>query len=132
MLTSAELRCNPKKDANSLFWEEISACLAVHTCYVKDAYNCVQSIIFLPVMVVMSFVLLMLIRLSVSESKHWVTWSHRTGVIFPFSRWKGIQYFSVSASNFSCGLSYIWKIRNFCLLQIMFLSLTIKLVCLII
>ena len=70
MLTSAELRGNPKKDANSLFQEEISACVAVHTRYVKDTCNCVQSIIFLPVMVVMSFVLLMLIRLSVSESKH--------------------------------------------------------------
>ena len=41
--------------------------------------------------------LVALTRLNVSELEHWVTWSHRTGVNFPFLRGKRIQYFSVSA-----------------------------------
>ena len=45
-----------------------------------------------------SFVLVTLRRLIVSEPKHWVTWSHRTGVNFPFLRGKRIEYF-VSASS---------------------------------
>ena len=44
-----------------------------------------------------SFVLVILKRLNVSEPKDWVTWSHRTGVNFPFLKGKRIQYFSVSA-----------------------------------
>ena len=52
-----------------LFWEEICACEAVHTHYVTDACNRVQSIILLPHMVGTSFVLVVLTRLNVSEPK---------------------------------------------------------------
>ena len=76
----------------SLFWEEISACVSVHTCYVMGMCDCVLSIIFLPHMVGTSFVLAAL-----SEPKHYVTWSHRAGVNFPFLKGKTIQYFRVSA-----------------------------------
>ena len=53
--------------ACNLFQEEISACAAVHTCYVKDACNRVQSIILLPCMMGMSFVPVVLKGLNVSE-----------------------------------------------------------------
>ena len=57
----------------SLFWEEISACAAVHTRYVMDAYDCVRTIILLPPMMGTSFVLVVLTRLIVSKPKHQVT-----------------------------------------------------------
>ena len=44
----------------------------------------------------MSFLLVALTRLIIREPEHWITWSHRTGVNFPFSREKRIQCFSVS------------------------------------
>ena len=68
----------------SLFREEISACAAVHTCYVMDVCNHVWSKILLLCMVQVPFVPVVLTRLIVSELKHWVTWSHRTSVNFPF------------------------------------------------
>ena len=82
---------------HSLFQEEISACAAVHTCCVMNACSPVRSIILLLCMMAMSFVLVALTRGNVTEPKHWVTWSHRTGVKFPFLRGKRIQYFSVYA-----------------------------------
>ena len=85
------------KCINSLFREEINACAAVHTCYVMDTWDRVQSIIFLSPMMGMSFLLVVLTRLIVREPKHWVTWSHGTGMNFPFLRKKRIQCFSVSA-----------------------------------
>ena len=81
----------------SLFLEEISPCVAVHTCYVMDACNRVRSIILLLHMAGTSFMLVVLKGLNVSEPKHRVTWSHRTGINFPFLRGKRIQYFGVSA-----------------------------------
>ena len=72
----------------SLFREEVSACAAVHTRYVMDACDRVRSIILLPPIMGMSFLLLALTRLIVHELKHWVTWSHRTGISFPFLRGK--------------------------------------------
>ena len=62
----------------SLFQEEISACVAVHMHYDIDVYNCVWSIILLPHMVGMPFVLFALTKLKVSELKaklHWEYWS---------------------------------------------------------
>ena len=82
---------------NSLFQEEISACAAVHRHHVMDVCNCAQSIILLSPMIGMSFMLVVLSRLIVSEPKQWVTWSQRTDVNFPFLMEKRIQYFSVSA-----------------------------------
>ena len=79
----------------SLFQEEISACTAVHTCYVMDACNQVRSIILLPCMMGTSFLLVGLKRLIVSESKH-----TQNKVHFPFLRGREgarISYFSVSA-----------------------------------
>ena len=70
----------------SLFLEEISVCPAVHMCYVMDACNHVQPIIFLPLMMGTSFVLVTITRLIVSKTKHHVTWSHRTCMKFPFLR----------------------------------------------
>ena len=43
-----------------------------------------------------SFVLVALTRVNVSESEHWVIWSHKTDMNFSFLRRKRIQYFSVS------------------------------------
>ena len=80
-----------------LFWEEISACAAVHTRYVMGACNRARAIILLSPMMGTSFVLLALARLIVSKPKHRVTWSHRTCVNFPFLRVERIQYFSVSS-----------------------------------
>ena len=54
----------------SLFWEEISACAAVHTRYVMDACDCVQSIILLPPMMGTSFVFAAITGLIVSELRH--------------------------------------------------------------
>ena len=54
----------------SLFWEEISACATVHTCYVISVCDRVQSIILLSRMVGMSFMPVMLTRLNVSKPKH--------------------------------------------------------------
>ena len=73
---------------NSLFREEIGACAVVQTRYVMDACNCVRPIILLPPILGMSFVLLALTRLIVSKPKHWVTWSYRTCINFPFLRRK--------------------------------------------
>ena len=72
----------------SLFWEEISVCAAVPMSYVMDVCDCVWYIILLPHMMNMSFMLVTPTRLIVSEPKHWVTWSHRTGVNFSFLRGK--------------------------------------------
>ena len=55
---------------SSLFWEKISACVAVHTRYVMDACDRVQSIILLPRMVGTSFVFVALKGLNVSEPEH--------------------------------------------------------------
>ena len=76
----------PRDPVFSLFWQEISACAAVHTCYVIDACNRVPYIILLPPMIGTSFVLVALTRLILSELKHWVTWSHQTGKNFQFLR----------------------------------------------
>ena len=81
----------------SLFREKINACAAVHTHYVMGACNHVQSIILLPPMMRVSFLLVPLTMLIFKEPKHWVTWSHRMGMNFPFLREKRIQCFSVSA-----------------------------------
>ena len=54
----------------SLFWEEISACAAVHMHYVMEMCNGVQSMILLHPMMGMSFRLVALTRLIVSEPKH--------------------------------------------------------------
>ena len=71
-----------------VFWGEISVCAAVHTCYVINMCDRVQSIILLSRMVGMSFMPVMLTRLNVSKPEHWVTWAHITGVNFPFFREK--------------------------------------------
>ena len=76
---------------HSLFQEEICGCEAVHRYYVMDAYDFVWSMIPLPYMVGTSFVLGALIRLNVGEPEHWVIWSHKTGVNFPFLRGKRIN-----------------------------------------
>ena len=83
-------------DYFSLFQEEINAC-AVHTHYVMDLCDLVGSIILLPPIMGMSFLLVVLTRLIVREPKRWVTWSHRTSVNFPFLREKRIQCFRVFA-----------------------------------
>ena len=73
-------------------------------------------------MVGMPFVLVELTRLIVNELNHWVTWSHKTGINFPFLRGKIIYYFRASPSPhhfsliYTCGVTYIWKVRIFCLL----------------
>ena len=54
----------------SLFWEEISACAAVHTSFVMDACDHVRSIILLPPMIGRSFVLVTLTRSIVIELRH--------------------------------------------------------------
>ena len=92
-------------------------------------YGCMQSFVIhnsFGYMVGSSFVLVRLRRLNISEPEPLVTWSHRTdhkpGVHFPFLMGKRIQSFGVSAwsghlnSFLTCGINYIWKIRNFCLL----------------
>ena len=56
----------------SLFQEEISACAAVHTCYVMDACDHVQPIILLPPMMGTSFALVALTRLIISKPKYQV------------------------------------------------------------
>ena len=45
-------------------------CAAVHTRYVMDAYDRVRSIILLPLIMGMSFLLVVLTRLIVREPKH--------------------------------------------------------------
>ena len=72
----------------SLFWEEISACAAVHGLWMQFMDTChrVRSIILLPPIMGMSFVLVKLTRLIVSKPKHRVIWSHRTCINFPFLR----------------------------------------------
>ena len=50
-----------------LFQEDISACVAVHMCYVIDTCYHVLSIILLPDMMGLSFVLVALTELNVSE-----------------------------------------------------------------
>ena len=67
-----ESKC-PKTTYSSLFREEISACAAVHTCYVMDACDRVCHIILLPLIMGMSFVLVVLTRLIISKPKHQVT-----------------------------------------------------------
>ena len=57
----------------SLFREEISACAAVHMCYVMDACDRVPPIILLPPMMGTSFVLVVLTRLIVNKPKHRVS-----------------------------------------------------------
>ena len=54
----------------TLFWEEISACATFHTSYVMNKCDHVQSIILLPGVMGMSFMLVMLPRLNVSELEH--------------------------------------------------------------
>ena len=54
----------------SLFQEEISACAAVHTCYVMDVCDCVRPVILLPPMMRTSFVLVALTRQIISKPKH--------------------------------------------------------------
>ena len=44
-------------NVGSLFWEEISACAAVLKCYVMDVCDLVQSIILMPCIVGMPFML---------------------------------------------------------------------------
>ena len=70
----------------SLFLEEICVCAAVHMCYVMDACNHVRPIIFLPLMMGTSFVLVAITKLIISKTKNHVTWSHRTCMKFPFLR----------------------------------------------
>ena len=53
-----------------LFQEEVSAGVAVYMHYVIDTCDCVRSIVFLPLMVGMSFMLVTLIWLNVSEPEH--------------------------------------------------------------
>ena len=66
-------------------------------------------------------------RLNFNEPKQWVTWSHRTGINFPFLRVKKNPRhwcFCLTTSFltiFTCGANYIWKIRNFWLLLKYFL-----------
>ena len=67
-----------------LFQEEVSAWVAVYMHYVIDTCDCVRSIVFLPLMVGMSFMLVTLIWLNVSEPEHWLTWSHWTDINFLF------------------------------------------------
>ena len=62
---------------DSLFWEEISACAPVHTCYVMDVCDPVGAIILLPPMMGTSFMLVMLTRLIISKPKHQVTYPHK-------------------------------------------------------
>ena len=60
----------PRDPVFILFWEEISACAALHTRAVMDACNRVRYIILLPPMMGTSFVLFALTRLIVSELRH--------------------------------------------------------------
>ena len=107
---------------NSVFFrEEISTCVAVRAGCVVDACKRVQSIILLPCMMGMSFVLVTLTRLIVSEPEHWVTWSHRTGFNCPFFKGENpiIQGFYLATSfltHFYLWCKLIWKIGNFFLL----------------
>ena len=71
---TTSLFSNIQNTGISLFREKISACAAVHMCYVMDACDCVWPIILLPPMMGTSF------------AKHRVIWSHRTCVNYPFSR----------------------------------------------
>ena len=84
-LTVAMVRLNWR---GSLFREEISACAPVHMGYdVMDTWDCMGPTILFPLMMGMLFLLFVLKRLIISESKHWITWSYRTGINFPF--WGG-------------------------------------------
>ena len=84
-----------KSPVYKLFLEEISACTAVHMRYIMDACDHVIHNSFASYGGI-SFMLVALKRLNVSEPEDWVTWAHRTGVNCPFLRGKRIQYFSVS------------------------------------
>ena len=48
----------------------MSACVAVHTCYIVSACDQVQSIILLPGMMGVPFVIVVLTRLIASEPEH--------------------------------------------------------------
>ena len=97
----------------SLFQEETSGCAVIHTCYIMDVCDRVRSILLLPPMMGMSFVLVVLTRLIVSEPKHWVTWSHRGK---ESNTLRFLLNHIIFNSFFTYGVNYIWKIRNFCLL----------------
>ena len=94
-----------------LFCEEISACAAVHTHYVMDAYDCVWSIILLPRLMGMSFVLVALTRMNVSETKHWVTWSHRTSINLWFLREKEFNNLVFLLNQFLTHFYLWWKLH---------------------
>ena len=110
------LKTTFKLPRSSLFQEEISACAAVHMCYVMDVCDCVWYIIILPCMMGKSFILWELTRLNVSEPKSDHTeqalTSHFWGEKNPIFMW-----FNLTTSFLTpCGVDYIWKIGNFCLL----------------
>ena len=54
------------------------------TCTMLWTCDCVRSIFLLSPMLGTSFLLVILARLIDSEPKHWVSWSNRTGINFPF------------------------------------------------
>ena len=60
--------------------------MTAHMRYVMDTCDHVWSIILLPRRAGMWFMLIVLTRLNVSEPEHWITWSHRSGINFPFLR----------------------------------------------
>ena len=104
-----------------VFREEISACMAVCTRYVMDACNCVRSITFFTSYggyVVRACCDLTILDLS--NLKHWVTGSHRTGINFSFLRGKqpNTLVFLLNLSlhqfqlSFICCVYYIYKIAN--------------------
>ena len=96
-----------------LFWEEISASAAVHTCYVMDRWDRVQSIILLlhTHMVGTSFLLFLLRRLNASDqaltSHFWGEKQSNTAVL---------NHNIFNSFLLDLWLCYIWKIGNICLL----------------
>ena len=78
-------------------------CMCGSSCYRNKCMLWIQVTVWDPffwlviLMIQTSFVLVTLVRLSVSEPEHWVNWSHWAGINFPFLKGKRIQYFSVPA-----------------------------------
>ena len=113
------------KIMHSVSWRNKCMCSSSH---MLDVCDCMWYIILLPCMLGMTFVLVVLTRLNVSEPEHWVTWSHRTGIKFPFLRGKNpiLQCFCLNTSFstyfylFKLHLKnqkFLRELKDFCLIK---------------
>ena len=111
-LTVAMVRLNWR---GSLFREEISACAPVHMGFdVMDTWDCMGPTILFPPMMGLLFLLFVLKRLIISESKHWITSSYRTGINFPFWGEKESNTLVLLLNHIFLTHFYLWC--KFCLL----------------